>query len=76
MSWKEVTVYTVPGAGAEQDKLAVKEAVETVAGVEFASMNIDTKNLFVRGYHVADADVRRAIEQAGYRALPRPLAPV
>ena len=74
MSWTDVSVYAVPTAATEHDKLVLKQAVEAVHGVESASMNIDTKNLWVRGYHFEDTEVRRAIEYAGYRPLPRPAA--
>jgi copper chaperone CopZ len=69
MSWTDVSVFAVPAAATEHDKVVLVEAVEAVDGVESASMNIDTKNLWVRGHHVREAEVRRVIEEAGFGVL-------
>ena len=52
----------------EHCRVAVTEEVEQVAGVTAVEVDLDTKLVVVRGEDVSDADVRAAIEEAGYEA--------
>ena len=60
--------YTVGGMSCEHCRVAVTEEVEQVAGVTGVEVDLDTKLVVVRGENVSDADVRAAIEEAGYEA--------
>lgn len=61
-------VYTVNGMHCGHCKAAVTEEVEQVAGVANVEVDLETKLVRVRGENVLDADVRAAIEEAGYEA--------
>ena len=58
--------YTVPGMHCGHCKAAVTEEVEQVAGVEAVEVDLETKQVVVRGEDVSDGDVRAAIAEAGY----------
>ena len=60
--------YTVPGMTCAHCKAAVTAEVERVDGVEAVEVDLDTKLVVVRGDGVSDADVRAAIDEAGYEA--------
>jgi copper chaperone CopZ len=52
----------------EHCRTAITEEVEQVGGVTGVEIDLDTKLVVVRGENVSDADVRAAIEEAGYEA--------
>jgi copper chaperone CopZ len=56
--------YSVPGISCDHCKHAIESEVGTVAGVERVSVDVATKTVAVVGGH--DADVRAAIDEAGY----------
>jgi copper chaperone CopZ len=60
--------YTVGGMSCEHCRTAITEEVEQVGGVTDVEIDLDTKLVVVRGENVSDADVRAAIEEAGYEA--------
>jgi copper chaperone len=49
-------------------KAAVARELSAVEGVESVDVDLDTKLVVVRGQGLDDADLRAAIEQAGYDA--------
>jgi copper chaperone len=60
--------YTVGGMSCEHCRTAITEEVEQVSGVTAVEIDLDTRVVVVRGENVSDADVRAAIEVAGYEA--------
>jgi copper chaperone len=60
--------YSVTGMHCAHCKAAVREEVEQVTGVTDVDVDLETKVVRVRGENVSDADVRAAIEEAGYEA--------
>jgi copper chaperone CopZ len=60
--------YTVPGMTCGHCKAAVTEEVRQVAGVEAVDVDLESKLVVVRGDGFSDADVRAAIDEAGYEA--------
>ena len=58
--------YTVPGMSCGHCKEAVTNEVTKVAGVEQVAVDLDSKVVTVTGEDVRDADVRAAIDEAGY----------
>ena len=58
--------YSVPGMTCEQCRTAIVNEVTGVAGVESVDVDLVDKVVSVRGSGVSDADVRAAIDEAGY----------
>ena len=63
----EIT-YTVPGMHCGHCEKAVSEELEQVAGVESVGVDLETKRVTIRGEGLEDAQLRAAIEEAGYEA--------
>jgi copper chaperone len=59
------TTYAVPGISCGHCKTAIEAEVAKVAGVDRVEVDIDAKTVTVAGT-AADADVRAAIDEAGY----------
>jgi copper ion binding protein len=59
------TTYSVPGVSCAHCEHAIKETVGVLAGVSAVEVDLDRKLVTVRG-DAADADVRAAIDDAGY----------
>jgi copper chaperone len=60
--------YTVAGMTCGHCKAAVEQQLHGVAGVEAVEVDLDTKLVIVRGTALSDADLRAAIDDAGYDA--------
>lgn len=58
--------YTVDGMSCGHCRAAVEAEVGGLAGVSEAVVDLDAGTLTVRGRGVADADVARAVDEAGY----------
>jgi copper chaperone CopZ len=58
--------YSVPGMSCEHCRAAITKEVDGVAGVESVTVDLDAKTVLVSGAGVDDADVRAAIDEAGY----------
>ena len=58
--------YSVPGMTCEHCRTAIVNEVAEVAGVESVDVDLVDKVVSVRGSGVSDADVRAAIDEAGY----------
>ena len=58
-------VYSVPGISCDHCKQAIEGEVRGVTGVDTVTVDVDTRTVRVLG-DAADADVRAAIDEAGY----------
>jgi copper chaperone len=63
----EIT-YTVPEMSCGHCKQAVSSELAEVAGVDRVDVDLDTKLVTVRGHDLDDAELRAAIDEAGYEA--------
>jgi len=63
----EVT-YRVPDMSCGHCKQAVSQELPAVDGVESVEVDLDTKLVVVQGNGLDDAQLRTAIEEAGYEA--------
>lgn len=59
--------YTVTGMTCSHCVLSVREEVSEVSGAEAVEIDLASGRLTVKGEGVADDDVRRAVETAGYQ---------
>lgn len=59
-------IYQVTGMTCEHCVAAVKEEVSAVDGAEEVAVDLESGRLTIRGRDVRDADVRAAVEEAGY----------
>ena len=64
----ETVTYTVPKIHCGRCATSITEGVSEVAGVETVDVDIDTKVVTIHGLDLSDADLRAAIEEAGYEA--------
>ena len=60
--------YSVPGMSCGHCKAAVEHELGGVAGVEAVEVDLETKLVVVRGTGLSDAELRSAIDEAGYDA--------
>jgi copper chaperone CopZ len=60
--------YTVPDLSCSHCEAAVSEELTGVPGVQSVSVDLGRKRVVVRGDRLSDAELRAAIEEAGYRA--------
>ena len=63
----EDTTYIVAGMSCGHCEAAVRDEVGTVEGVEAVEVDLTARRVVVRG-RFADAEVRAAIDDAGYQA--------
>jgi copper chaperone CopZ len=64
----EMLTYTVPGMSCAHCEAAVREELETIAGVESVDVSLETKSVVVHGTGLDDTALRHAIDEAGYEA--------
>jgi copper chaperone CopZ len=64
----ETLTYTVLGMHCGHCKQAVTEEISAVNGVESVDVDLDTKLVKVVGNDLDDAQLRAAIDEAGYEA--------
>ena len=62
----ETTSYSVPGMHCGHCKAAVTRELESVAGVEAVDVDLDSKRVTITGHRLDDAQLRAAIDEAGY----------
>ena len=67
MSTEAGKSYLVEGMSCGHCEAAVREEVEKVSGVEAVEVDLASKRVVVRG-DFQDADVRAAVDEAGYEA--------
>jgi copper chaperone CopZ len=58
--------YSVPGMSCEHCRAAITKEVAAVDGVASVTVDLERKLVTVGGEGVSDADVRAAIDEAGY----------
>lgn len=63
--------YAVPDISCDHCKQAIEGEVSTVAGVQSVTVDVAGRTVHVRG-DATDADVRAAIEEAGYEVSEAP----
>lgn len=59
-------IYNVPGVSCEHCRVAITKEVTAVSGVESVEVDLTRKLVSVVGRDVEDAQVRAAIDEAGY----------
>ena len=64
----EPLTYTVPGMHCDHCTASVSEELEAVPGVESIEVDLETKLVVVQGEGLDDAQLRAAIDEAGYEA--------
>ncbi len=62
----EIVTYHVPGMTCEHCRTAVSNELSAVAGVASVTVDLDTKLVRVSGSALDDAELRAAIDEAGY----------
>ena len=67
MSSDTHNTYIVEGMSCGHCEVAVRAELERVQGVDAVEVDLAARQVVVRG-RFADADVRAAIDEAGYRA--------
>ena len=68
MATNETLNYTVNGMSCGHCKVAVTEELTKVEGVKGVEIDLESKQVTVTGTGVDDAQVRAAIDEAGYEA--------
>ena len=58
--------YSVPGVSCEHCRVAITGEVGRVAGVDLVDVDLGARLVTVTGAGFDDADVRAAIDEAGY----------
>ena len=64
----ETVSYTVPGMHCDHCEHAVSAELSAVEGVESVDVDLETKLVIVVGSGLDDAQLRAAIDEAGYEA--------
>jgi copper chaperone CopZ len=59
-------IYSVPGISCEHCRVAISNEVAAVSGVDSVEVDLEKKLVSVHGTDVVDAQVRAAIDEAGY----------
>jgi copper chaperone len=62
----DTITYSVPGIHCGHCEAAIKQEVGSVAGVELVEVDLEGKEVTVRGEALDDAQLRAAIDEAGY----------
>jgi copper chaperone CopZ len=62
----EAITYSVPGVSCEHCRTAITQEVSGVRGVEGVEVELDAKIVTVHGTGLNDAELRAAIDEAGY----------
>jgi copper chaperone CopZ len=66
MTGENAIEYRVPGVSCAHCERAIVTEVDEVAGVESVAVDLEARTVLVRGHELDDADLRAAIEAAGY----------
>ena len=66
---EDVLTYTVAAMSCDHCKSAVSSEVSKLAGVDDVDVDLETKQVVVRGSGLSDDAVRAAIDEAGYDAV-------
>ena len=66
MRVNEIATYRVPGMHCDHCRAAVSGELSRVDGVESVEIDLDTKQVVVRGERLDEHKLRAAIDAAGY----------
>lgn len=66
----QTLTYRVPGMSCDHCRSAIENEVSKVGGVTQVDIDLETKQVVVRGAGLDDVAVRDAIDEAGYEATP------
>ena len=64
----ETATYRVPAMHCAHCQAAVREELSRLEGVDSVDVDLETKVVVVHGRSLDDAELRAAIEEAGYEA--------
>lgn len=64
----DTITYRVPGVSCEHCRTAITQEVSGARGVEGVEVDLDAKIVTVHGTGLDDAELRAAIDEAGYEA--------
>ena len=64
----ETMTYSVPAIHCNHCAMSIREEVSEVQGVESVDVDLDAKIVTITGRELEDAQLRAAIEEAGYEA--------
>lgn len=59
-------IYSVPGVNCEHCRVAISNEVAAVSGVDSVEVDLEKKLVSVQGTGLEEAEVRAAIDEAGY----------
>jgi len=62
----ETITYAVPGVHCAHCEAAIVREVEAATGVETVTVDLERKLVVVTGTELVDAELRAAIDEAGY----------
>ena len=62
----ETITYEVPGVHCANCEAAIKQAISPIGGVDAVEVDLETRKVVVRGAALDDAELRAAIDDAGY----------
>ncbi|MBA2439057.1 MAG: heavy-metal-associated domain-containing protein [Thermoleophilaceae bacterium] len=62
----ETITYSVSGVSCSHCEAAIKQEVETIGGVTSVDVDLERKLVSIRGDGLDDAQLRAAIDEAGY----------
>jgi copper chaperone CopZ len=62
--------YSVPGMSCGHCKAAVEQELRALGGVETVDVDLESKLVTVSGTGLTDAELRAAIDEAGYDVAP------
>jgi copper chaperone len=65
----ETIAYSVPGVSCEHCRVAITQEIGAARGVEAVDVDLEAKMVTVRGSGLDDAELRVAIDEAGYEAV-------
>ena len=65
MTTEQIT-YNVPGISCEHCRTAISNEVGALEGVDTVAVDLDRKLVAVRGHSLVAAQLRAAIDEAGY----------
>ena len=71
MTEAAIRTYTVHGMTCDHCRASVSEEVGELAGVESVDVDLESGRLEVFGPSVSDAEVKAAVEEAGYELVAR-----
>ncbi len=66
---QETTILHVEGMSCEHCAARVKKALESLKGVKRAEVDLEKKEVMVTGKNLQQAEMKQAVEEAGYQVV-------